>query len=311
MKGPTRMPKDNNAAPRMPTFSEILADMDSVERDDPVELSELPPLTAATEVKRTPRTLPIPDLSALVKLWQLTGEGNTGKTFLARYLVERLIDEGKLSQNIIAALAPGNRNLTAFAPGTMQPPSSDPLATAEWATKRLLAMQKARMGGVWDFGGGDNSQRRIIQAMPDMADRAEQEGMAIVAAYTLGPRADDLIFLKTYERMGFRPRATLLILNLGRVDSPSAFNDIRRQPEYRSALDRGAVEIWLPALAENVALAVERARVLFRQARDGDAPEGKREASISLMERVLVREWLTAMDAEFSAIEKAGWMPWT
>jgi hypothetical protein len=41
----------------------------------------------------------------------------------------------------------------------MQLPKSDALATAKWATKRLLAMQKARWGGVWDFGGGDISQR--------------------------------------------------------------------------------------------------------------------------------------------------------
>jgi hypothetical protein len=38
-------------------------------------------------------------------------------------------------------------------------PSSDALATAKWATERLLAMQKARWGGVRDFGGGDLSQR--------------------------------------------------------------------------------------------------------------------------------------------------------
>lgn len=217
------MPKDTTAAPRptMPSFSEILADLD-VEDHDTVELSELPPLTAAEEIKRTPRTQPIPDLSTFAKLWQFHGGGNTGKTFVARYLIAKLIDQGKLGQNIIAALAPGNRNLTAFAPGTMQPPTSDPVATAEWATKRLLAMQKARYGGVWDFGGGDNSHRRMIEATPDMVDRAEQEGLAIVAAYTFGPRADDLIFLKTFERMGFRPRATLLILNLGLVDSPSA-----------------------------------------------------------------------------------------
>ena len=306
------MPKDTTAAPRptMPSFSEILADLD-VEDHDTVELSELPPLTAAEEIKRTPRTQPIPDLSTFAKLWQFHGGGNTGKTFVARYLIAKLIDQGKLGQNIIAALAPGNRNLTAFAPGTMQPPTSDPVATAEWATKRLLAMQKARYGGVWDFGGGDNSHRRMIEATPDMVDRAEQEGLAIVAAYTFGPRADDLIFLKTFERMGFRPRATLLILNLGLVDSPSAFNGIRRQPEYRAALDRGAVEIWLPALEEKVSLAIERARVLFRQARDGEAPEGRKPAAISMMEGILVREWLARTDAEFSPIEAAGWMPWT
>lgn len=290
------------------SFSQILADMDAADHD-PIELSELPPLTATEEIRRTPRTLPVPDMSSFVKLWQLIGEGNTGKTMLARWLIEQLTIHGKLGQSVVAALAPGNRNLADFAPGTMQPPSSDALATAKWASKRLLAMQKARWGGVWDFGGGDTSQRLMIQAQPDMADQAEQEGLAIVAAYLFSPRLDDLAFLKTYERMGFRPRATALILNLGKADSPSAFNDIRRQPEYRAALDRGAVEIWMPSLPQNVALAIEKARVLFSQARDGEAPEGKREAAISLLERVMVREWLAAMDAEFSTIES--WFPWT
>jgi hypothetical protein len=297
------------AAPAL-SFSEILADMDSADHD-PIALSELPPLTAAEEIRRTPRRLPIPDMTTFVKLWQLIGEGNTGKTVLARWLIEKLIAHDKLGQSVIAALAPGNRNLTEFAKGTMQPPSSDATATANWATKRLLAMQKARWGGVWDFGGGDTSQRMMIQAQPTMADTAEQDGLAIVAAHLFSPRLDDLAFLKTYERMGFRPRATALILNLGKAASPSAFNDMRRQPEYRAALDRGAVEIWMPALPQNVALAIEKARVLFCQARDGEAPEGKREAAIALIERVMVREWLEAMDAEFGAIESKGWMPWT
>jgi hypothetical protein len=308
----TRMPKDNGATqrPSMPTFAEILADLDADDYD-PVELTELPPFAVTAEVKRTPRTQPIPDLSDFVKLWQLIGEGNTGKTFLARYLIEKIIDAGKAGATVVAALAPGNRNLTAFAPGTMQPPSADPAATAEWAGKRLKAMQKGRYNGVWDFGGGDQSQRIMIEAQPDMAERAEEEGMSIVAAYTLGPRVDDLIFLKTCERIGFRPRATALILNLGLVDSPAAFNDVRRQPEYKAALDRGAVELWLPALPEKIALEIERARALFRQARDGEAPAGKRAAVLSLTERAKVREWLGVIDAELSAIEKAGWMPWT
>jgi hypothetical protein len=51
------------------------------------------------------------------------------------------------------------------------------LATANWATKRLLAMQKARWGGVWDFGGGDTSQRLMIQGFQErqvIEARAEQ-----------------------------------------------------------------------------------------------------------------------------------------
>jgi hypothetical protein len=305
------MPKDTAtttaARPKMLTLAEVLADMERVQ-DEPIELSELPPLYATEEIRRTPRTLPIPDLTTFATLWQLVGEGNTGKTVVARYLIERMGDA--VDRSVIAALAPGNRNLTDFAPGTLQPPSTDPVATADWATKRLLAMRKMRAGGVWDFGGGDSSLRMMIHAQPDMAERAEEDGLAIVAAYLLTPRLDDLVFLKTYERMGYRPRATALILNLGKADKPSAFADIRRQPEYKAAIDRGAVELWLPPLPQNVALAIEKARCLFAHARDGEVPAGKRAPDISLIERSMVREWLIRVEAEFHEIEQSGWMPW-
>jgi hypothetical protein len=172
-------------------------------------------------------------------------------------------------------------------------------------------MEKLRWGGIWDFGGGDQALRLIVEAQPDMPEPVEQEGLAIVAAYLFSPRLDDLAFLKTFERMGYRPRATALILNLGEADGPSAFNDIRRRPEYKAALDRGAVELWLPLLNQRVALAIEKDRILFGQARDGIVPDGKRLADISLIERVAVREWLMRTEAEFKDIEQAGWMPWT
>nr|WP_294516036.1 hypothetical protein [uncultured Rhodopila sp.] len=306
------MPKDNHDAVKPPpmTLADVLADMEAAQ-SEPIELSELPPIYAADEIRRTPRTQPLPDLSGLVKLWQLIGEGNTGKTVVARYLIEKLIAHDKQGQSVMAALAPGSRNLADFAPGVVQPPAADPRATAAWATARLAAMQKLRWGGIWDFGGGDMALRLMVEAQPDMPERVEQEGMAIVAAYLFSPRLDDLAFLKTYERLGYRPRATALILNLGKADSPSAYNDIRRQPEYKAALDRGAVELWLPPLTQRVALAIEKARVLFAQARDGIVPDGKRPADISAIERVAVREWLMRTEAEFADIERAGWMPWT
>lgn len=213
---------------------------------------------------------------------------------------------------MIAALAPGNRNLTGFTPVAMQPPTSDPAAVAAWGAKALTAMRKHRRGGIWDFGGGDTSMNLMIRAQPDMVERAEQDGVAIVAAYTLSTRVHDLVFLKTFERLGYRPRATLLILNLYRANNdPSLFNDVRRQPEYKAALDRGAVELWMPMLDAKVAQAIDTAAALFTHARDGVAPEGKKEADIQVTDRSKVRIWLETMRAEFGDVERAGWMPWT
>lgn len=297
------MPKDA-PEPRRLTMADVLADMDAAELE-PVEIGDLPSLSAAVAITRTPRTLPIPDLTCFRKLWQLHGEGNTGKTLLARWLIEKLAVANKLDDAVIAALAPGNRNLVDFAPGTMQPPSADPTATAAWGLKYMEGMRRLGRGGVWDFGGGDTSFRMMLAAEPDMATRAEHSSVALVPAYLLSPRLDDLAFLKAFERQGYQPQATALILNLGKADTPAAFNGIRRQPEYRAALDRGAVELWLPAMPQHVALAIERARSTFGEARDGG---GKRAVAISALERVQVREWLLAMDAEFSAIES--WLPW-
>src|SRR5208283_689840 len=109
--------KDNTTnEPRlMPSFAQIMADMDSPD-PDPVELRELPTPFATREIRRAPRTLPVPDMASFVKLWHLIGEGSSGKTLLARHMIGELIEREKLAQNAIAALAPGNRNLLDFAP---------------------------------------------------------------------------------------------------------------------------------------------------------------------------------------------------
>jgi hypothetical protein len=309
------MPKDTSAAPKPAPSSllaQILAEKKGRHDRPPIELSWLPPLSSAEEIDRSPRTQPIPDLTSFAKLWMLIGEGNTGKTTLARYLIERLDEHNKLTNTMIAALAPGNRNLVSFAAGTLQPPTADPRDTANWASEYLAALQQARWSGVWDFGGGDTALRTLIEAQPDLAERSEQEGLAIVAAYLFSPRLDDLAFLKALDGLGFRPRATLLILNLGTAEGvPSAFDAIRRQPEYKSALERGAVEIWMPAMPQLLALEIERARAMFAQARDGNVPAGQTAPEISLLDRVDIRKWLQRMDAEFKETEAAGWMPWS
>ena len=99
------------------------------------------------------------------------------------------------------------------------------------------------------------------------------------------------------------------LLNLARAETPAAFDGVRRQPEYKAALARGAVELFMPAMPQEVALRIERAQVHFSQARDGEAPEGRKPVTLSLLEQAMVREWLEAMDAEFSVVE--GWLPWT
>lgn len=295
------------APPRKPlTLAELLAD-DDEGREVPA-IGPLPSLSGHGVIPRSPRTLPVPDLTRSLKAWLLLGEGNVGKTLYARALLAKLLDLDAADGTILAAIAPGNRNLERFAEGVMQPPGLDSRETAAWLHKFLHAMARRRRHGILDSGGGDQATAEMIRAAPDLPERLEEGGLALVAAYFFGPRVDDLVYLADHEARGFRPRATALVLNLARAESPSAFDDIRRQPAYRAALDRGAVELWLPALAQDVALAIERKGLNFGQARDGVSPEGRDVAPLGMLQRTQLRNWLAAVDAELAPI--GSWMPW-
>lgn len=305
------MPPRDAAAATVPTVKPMpsLAAMfaqDAEDFGDDMVVGGLPPTTAP--LVRSQRTAPVADLTGLSKVWMLIGPGGGGKTVLARWLGGELANRDMLGNTLLAALDPTNRTLTDFFETVMQPPSSDPGETVNWLRSLLQFVGRKRGNAVLDFGGGDVSLARAIDATPTIADAMEQEGVGLVAGYVLTPRVDDLASLVTFEQRGFRPRATALILNLSKADTPAAFDAVRRQPAYKAALARGAVELWMPELSQGVALRVEQARVTFRQAQDGEAPAGRKPAPISLLERVEVREFLERMASEFQAIE--GWLPW-
>ena len=271
------------------------------------DVAGLPPSLALPV--RSKRTLPVPDLTGLGKVWELIGPGGAGKTVLARWLGGGLTERGMADQAILAALDPANRTLTHFFDKVQQPPSSDPVQTTAWLRKLLGFIAKQKANAVLDYGGNNVSKVRLVEAAPTIADSMEQDGVALVAAYVLTPRVDDLAPLVTFEARGFRPRATALILNLGRAETPAAFDGLRRQAAYKAALDRGAVELWMPALEpQSLALQIEQQRLQFHQARDGDVPEGRNASYISALERVMIREWMTRMDEEFATIDT--WLPW-
>jgi hypothetical protein len=289
--------------PTLASMFEMLNDLE----DDTV-ISGLPPTTASFVRTSRPDT-PIADLTRLAKVWMLIGPGASGKTVLARWLGGELYVHDKLDRTLLAALDPANRTLADFFSAVMQPPTSNPAETVSWLQNLLEFLTKHRGNAVLDFGGGDVSLAQLVAKMPMLAEAMEEQGIGLIATYMLTPRVDDLASLVTFEQTGFRPRATALILNLAKADTPAAFDAIRRQPAYKAAMARGAVELWMPALSQGVSLRIERARVQFHEAREGLAPESRKPASISLLERVEVREFLERMAAEFQPIE--GWMPWT
>ena len=77
---------------KQPEPARSLAAMFQQEREDAADdfdVAGLPPSLALPT--RDKRTLPIPDLTGLGKVWELIGPGGAGKTVLARWLGGSLV----------------------------------------------------------------------------------------------------------------------------------------------------------------------------------------------------------------------------
>ena len=199
------------------------------------------------------------------------------------------------------------RSLATWLEGVEQPPSSDGAQTARWLREFLsFLMTEKRHNAVLDFGGGDTSLAKLVNAAPGIAATLEDAGLAPIACYTLTPRLDDLAALDSLETAGFRPKATALIFNEGRVDTSmdrdDAFARVLRHTAVRNALARGAVPLWMPRLEPDVMQEIEGKRLQFGQARDGQAPEGSSFGPIGGLERAMVARWLERMEEAHAAI---------
>lgn len=239
------------------------------------------------------------DLSGKPKVWFMVGGGNSGKTVHVRWLVGRMA-EGR-REAVLAALDPANRSLASWFDGVEQPPSSDGVQTARWLREFLtFLMAEKKLSAVLDFGGGDTSLAKVVDAAPGIAATLEEAGLAPVACYTLTPRPDDLAALETLEAAGFRPKATALVFNEGRVDSAmsrdEAFTRVLRHSTVRAAVERGAVPIWMPRLEPDVMGEIEGKRLQFAQARDGAVPPGASFPPVGGFERAMVARWMERME---------------
>lgn len=238
------------------------------------------------------------DLAKMARVWMLIGRGGSGKTLLARWLGGQIAQARSLDQTVLAALDPTNRTLTQFFENVEQPGSQNTGEASDFLRKLVKFTQSKRLDGIWDFGGGDVSLADLIRLSPQFDRALEQDGVAPIAAYLLTPAVDDIAILHSFEERGFQPKATALILNMGRADRFSAFGGLRAQPAYKAALARGAVEIIMPRLEpEDLALSVERRRKHFFEAAQGIT-----------MDAMMMRVWLKAMDDAFAPV--ASWLPW-
>ena len=280
----------------------------SYENEEEVTVG-LPPPAAAARPPSAPAAVVAPDLVGKPKVWFVSGPGRSGKTMLVRYLLETLTASG--GGALAAALDPQNRSLASFIEGVGQPPTNDAAAVARWLEDLLRAMMAQQQSALLDLGGGDTSLGRLLADVPDLVDVMEGAGVAAVAAYTLGPRVDDLASLSSFEARGFQPRATAIVLNEGLADPTTpreeAFGRVLRHSAYRAAVERGAVTLWMPRLDPAVAAEIEAKRLPFTAARDGQSPKSRPSAPLGLFDRSRVRAWMVAMDVMLSPVRP--WLP--
>ena len=264
------------------------------------------PASAVSTVSATPAGV---DLSKSAKALFLVGPGGTGKTMFARWIGWRMQEAGRAA--LLGALDPQNRSLTSWFDGVETPPTTDGAQSARWLRDVLSYLTANRHSGVLDFGGGDTALARLVELAPDFASAMSADGLEPVAVYALAPRQDDLAVLEAMEARGFQPRATLLLLNEGRVDSAmtreEAFARVLRHSAFRSAVARGAVALWMPRLEPEVAQEIEGKRLSFGAARDGQVPAGAKFAPIGGFNRSMVRRWLERMEHEFAPV--SSWLP--
>jgi len=250
------------------------------------------------------------DLEGRAPAWFLIGPNYSGKTTFARWVGWTSHEGGRYP--LLAALDPTNRTLTLFFDNVAQPPSADATQTAAWLREMVRHLMREKSSALLDMGGGDTALGKVVESAPSLATEMQDAGVAPVAAYFLGPRIDDLSGLESFEKAGFQPAATALILNHARVDvgldPTEAFTSIRRHSVFRSAVDRGAIVLEMPRLdPPELALEIERKRLSFGHAMAGTVPDGRKVAPITGLDRVSVRTWLSRMKFAFEPVRQ--WLP--
>jgi hypothetical protein len=197
---------------------------------------------------------------------------------------------------VVAACDPLNRSLTKYLNGVMQPPSSDPAETKDWLNEILETAMTEGYNCLLDMGGGDTTLGALLQEIPDLATVLSDGGLEPVALHIIGANVDDLTPLALMERSGFTPAATAVIANEAH-GRRQQFDGVLTHPEARAALDRGAVQLWMPALAAAVAKSFDDFGWRFYDAGTKTGP----------FAAAAVNGWLRRMADEFAPI--ATWLP--
>jgi hypothetical protein len=266
------------------------------------------------------RRVDAPPLAGRVALWLAIGAGNTGKSFFCRWFGDHVQEQGR--EWTIGALDAGGRTLMRFFQGAHQPmvpslhdpsqmvESRDPAVMATWFGQLVEAEMEAPFWALVDTGGNDSVLPAQIEQTPDLIEVLEASGVAVVAAFFLSPRVEDLDPLATLLSLGFAPKNMLLICNTGTASAAMnpalAFAPVRQHPAYRDAVSRGAVELTMPRLWPDVEQLVALRSLHFSEARDGVVRSGRQVEPIGGLNRSRVRRWMAEMEEMVEPVRE--WM---
>jgi hypothetical protein len=276
--------------PSRPTSSVI-----PFRRPEPPPLAAVPlPLPNGAAV-RAPMPMPTAiDLAGKRKVWFLIGRGRIGKTTFARWIAETM--EARGGSALIAAADPANRSLRSFVADVAEPPSSDPSEGKEWLRDLLQAAMDEKLNAVIDLGGGNTLLSALLAETPDLVAVLSAGGVEPVAVHIIGPEPHDLVPLAMTEAEGFTPAATAIVCNEAH-GRRARFDGVLAHPTVKAALDRGAVQLWMPLLTPDAARLCDASAWRYHDAIDRAGP----------FTASSIRTWLRRMGEELAPI--ASWVP--
>lgn len=244
---------------------------------------------------------PIADPKLIVPL----GRGSRGKTFLARWIIERANLSGR--EVVVADIDRTNATLSAFFEGVVSPPSADDRDVIDFLSSLFEQQIEERFSAVLDFGGGDLVLKRMAREA-NLVAFLGKHNIVPVAVHLIGPDRDDLQYLHSVEHEEvFAPSSTILVLNEALCPphrTPLAYfeSTIRSDPILVRTIKRGARLVRMPRLEP--AGEIDKSRLGFAAAEDGGGGEPH---GIGPWKRQQIATWRRAMETAFAPV--AAWLP--
>lgn len=270
-------------------------------------------------VETEAEVVPLPGVSAdrKARFIVVFGAGNSGKSTLQRWAVERALLAGRTVVNAEGDRAKASQEVFFGTDGVERPEFADDDAVVAWLTELIEGQAEQIADGhpttiMLDMGGGDLVFPRFAR-MLGLGGMLSGAGIEPVAVHLIGPGVDDLAQLRDIEESGsFSPERTLLVCNAGLIPgtrSPGlAFKAVQADPIYRAAVMRGAREVTMPALP--VLPVIDQLGARFADAAAGRVmarPDGVSADAWprwGMINRTLTGKWLRDMEAAFGPVRE-------